>query len=858
MSSFGLLGYGYTGQRVNFNGNISNPTSFTLPRDPGGKQGVLVLFNNLPVDDDDYSLSGRVLTTTFPVTVNSRLKVIYLGLQAPIGIPAAPDVDWATIKNVPASVYQQNRSSLQMLLHPSNERFHRDIVAAGFRPSWFNQQWGGAQFGTEMIDPNTNIMYKFEPCTQSIDDDYSGITIANSGTVAYYAQAMVVSETTQLAAVWIKMYKVGNPLNNFQVAIFPDDGTGKATGSTPITNGTATSQNGRNHTGNLDGQWQRFVFPVPPTLVAGTKYHITTSSSGAIDSSNYWVWKSAFLTNQAYGTPQRYPFGLMSYANATPTWTAGPQIGCFMAEPVTRFLQPNGKFAGKLVFAQGTPINQSKGLITELKNFYDGRSFTSLYRVETPEKGKPIADFVYGIDHDRITLNCDASTGYASVKIYTTDGVVYTTTGTTDISTGFHDVGIVASTEGTTTDFVELWVDGVRQGVPVQGLALAMDPLLREDGTMHLGGGFLPAPGWTSSTIFTALPSTLGWTYSGTATESSAFSIINNKLCMNKNAIAGVQTAFYEKAGGFSNANGWVVSAKLKIPSNDSTFNASGTNASFLVSDGVKVVGLHFGSSFIQSGNPVDGAYEYTYQTDLKTKENVVTLLGKGSDYYVFLNGKLIIDGTGKLVKTNAQNKISFGDFSAGGNENSEEVWSYLKYYQPAMLVPPVSTGLQLSEFGYWSGNQSECFAPLYSSGSPVSIKKFVGADRNYLKDFPFVQQQFGVVPSPSTTSSTYASVPDMTIYALGDNFAVDANTTVTSVNVNTHNASIIVDGSRNGKEWLGMTGYVTVNTGWVAVIPFGGKLKRNFGLHKFDLGVTAGPTSTVVMDLRNLRVETK
>lgn len=122
MSQFGLLGYGYTGVRKVFDGSnptYTNATSFTLDRDPGNKQAIQLFLNGYYVDESNYSLSGRVLTTSFSLAHGSLLTVIYLGLVAPMSYN--PIYDYTKLINVPnLAVYDSNNKIPNANLYTGN------------------------------------------------------------------------------------------------------------------------------------------------------------------------------------------------------------------------------------------------------------------------------------------------------------------------------------------------------------------------------------------------------------------------------------------------------------------------------------------------------------------------------------------------------------------------------------------------------------------------------------------------------------------------------------------------------------------------------------------------------------------
>lgn len=643
-----------------------------------------------------------------------------------------------------------NASSVPVdLLHVDADTGHRDLIASGWMPALFNQQWGGAPHYFELVDGATGVPYKFEAASQNVEQN----TLSNTGSAAsvtWQAQGFKVSVTQSIPAIWVKIYKVGNPANNLEMRIIADDGSGtKPTGSTAITNGTATAQSGKLHSSDGNGQWVRFVFATPCALTANTFYHITLKSSGAVDASNYWAW----TTNSA----GKYPHGNNAQGDATPTWTANAGNDCsFLIESpaAAQSLQSGGTFSdGKLVFFEGSPLNQSNGRVKDLKNFsgLDLTDFTLLVRGSAWTKDKTILDIGYGMDHDRIVLRSAVTTGYPTLTVYESDGSVHTVTGTTDVSSGDHDIAIRVRAKNDGSDAVQLWVAGASQGTPIASASIAFDTLfgLAQLGTAWIGGGFALAPTWSGSSIstFSGLPSTLGWTYNGVATEANAYSVSGGKLYQNKNG-AGANTHYYTKnSAGFTNANGSSLVGKFSINSAANT-PANGI-AHFSMLDGTR----DFENTFTEYFNDTysNGWVTNYVQHDYKSNENVIHSVMKLTDAYMFVNHRLLRDFTGQLGTT-ATNQIAVGSTTSAG---ADSVHSYWKYYTTAALLPQFTSG-SLSEFAIWSGDKTSILATLYNSGAEISVKQFCGVQKNYVGEGVVQRLKQNVI----TNNTSYASAP--------------------------------------------------------------------------------------------------
>jgi len=101
--------------------------------------------------------------------------------------------------------------------------------------------------------------------------------------------------------IWAMLKKVGAPVDNVTLEIQNDDGAGKPNGVV-IANGTATPVDGA--TLDTIGTWVQFIFATPPSLVAGTQYHVVIARSGAIDAAKYYLWQRL-----AAAPGDGYPFG---------------------------------------------------------------------------------------------------------------------------------------------------------------------------------------------------------------------------------------------------------------------------------------------------------------------------------------------------------------------------------------------------------------------------------------------------------------------------------------------------------------------------------------------------------------------
>lgn len=742
-------------------------------------------------------------------------------------------------------------------LHVDSTIGHRDLISAGWFPAFFNQQWGGAPHYFELTDTATGVQYKFEAATGHIEQGGgSNQQLADAAARTWVAQGFKVSSTQSIPAIWVKVYKNLIPTNNLELRILPDDGTGtKPTGSTAITNGTATAQSGKLHNADLGGQWVRFVFPTPPSLTANTFYHITLKSSGAVDAANYWV--------VMLQTPKKYPFGNASVADGTPTWTTiggGVYAASFLVEAATTTasLQSGGLFNdGKLTFFEGTPLNQSNARCKNLSDFkgLDLTNFTLHLAGTAFTKDKTILDITYGIDHDRIVLRCNVTTGFAQIDVYETDGTKQTVTASSvDLSSGDHLIGIRIRARNDGADTIALYIDGSISGTPITAASIGFDTLfgLAQIGTFWLGGGFPIAPTWSGSSIssFSGLPSTLGWTFTGTATEANAFSVSGGKLYQNRNGYTAAQSGYYNKASaGFSNANGGVFNIKLRVAS--ALGGKDEAAIGFGYADGTRAAYTSMAEFYARIYNVTVAGFAFP-QLNLKNTENVVYMLLKGNDQFAFVNGRLICDGTTLDTAATATADAAFGDFSVTANENADAIYSYVKYYTTAWLPPQITSG-SVSELAIWNSDKTSLFPTLWNSASPLSVKQVCGLEKNWIGEevVQYYTQRF-ITLQPTFTATTLS--PEMEIFCIGRNIRAFHNSLLAnSLDQGGSYTYLFYDGIFVRDDQLGA--FVASNAGQ-ATTAHATKFPTMFGLHKIECKNSANNTGTSIY--RKLEVEAR
>jgi hypothetical protein len=601
-------------------------------------------------------------------------------------------------------------------------------------------------------------------------------------------------------------------------------------------------------TSKPDGEWYQ-VTGLAAALTAGTQYHLVLSNSDT-GGTNFVAW--------CYTGVGKYPGGFENRGTNVPAWTQFTSFNqCFLIQnpAANQFLQSGGQFDAKFVFNNGNPVNQSKLLCQPMKSFFNGKQFTALIRGTGYAVSTPIADFAYGLDHERIAIQTNAS-GFVTVTYYPESDVTAPTTitGTVNVTTGgLKDIAVVGRFVGDGADYLKLYVNGVVDGIPVTAQTWAMSNDLRDLGTATLGGGFPLAPTWTvNTTAMAGLPSTLGWTYNstGTANEAGEYSVSGGKLYQNANGFASVSTGNYSRTTSptLVNATGWVVAWKSRIATASNT--TANNYAEINVFDGTKSVIVIQHEYFLETA-------EFKIQGDFKSQEHVFSLQGKGSDYYLFIDGKLAIDGTGKLLSTTATNNVIVGDAAASGN-HADAIYSYIKIYNGGMLLPTAATGASLSEFAHWSGDKSALLPLAYNAGTPISIKQLCGVERNYVGEgVVFSEVRRGVTSGATTTSTSLVVAPEMEAYILGSYVTGRYSDCVYN---NTLTQSVATAIEVDGQVVVGSyTEFLQANAGYSTSTGSYGERPVLTGLHKVEgRWSVAANTGLERYTLRNLVVTSK
>ena len=745
------------------------------------------------------------------------------------------------------------------MLHAHTQTTRRDLCRIGFRPAMFNQQWGGGIMPFEnLVDGATGTAYKFDSATCYIVNNGSS-AVADAAARTYISMGFKAGQAITVAGIWIKALKVGNPTGNLSLKIVSDS-AGVPSGTTAITNGTATAISGKLFSSKAEGEWVRFSFSTPPTLVAGTQYHILLNSSAAVDASNYWK----VLNYDA----KTYPFGNYTAGDATPTFTATTTLALdFIVEPSAtyQYLQSSGIFSdGKIVCSEGSPLNQSQGFTRSINDIrgFDITEGSVIIRGTAFTKDKTIWEMQYGMNHDRIVLRANVTTGYAQVDLYESDGTKATVTATSvDLSSGSHDIMVAWRAKNDGSDYLKLYVNGASNGSQLSGASYDFDKNFQVLGTEWLGGGFMVAPTMTGTAAMSVLPSadSPAWTWTGTATEANAMSVSGGKLYQNYGGYTSTQNGYYAKAtAGFNNANGG--SAIAKVRNSRSTNTVSEVSCHLKLLDGTKSYFARIQEHYIQCA----GASFFMYdQADYKTVENVLHIILKGSDAFVFRNGKLVADATGD-ASSSATNEVQFGDNTTTAGENADAVWDYVSYYNTAWIAPQF-TGGSISEYALWTGDQTSLASPLYNSGTRVSVKEYIGANKNWVAEQEVIQQELrqGITNTVASTTTTFPPttiVTDLEAFVIGSYVEIKPGTAqcYNSTDASSVYASGFVDGGHGDTNLQGAV-VVAASGASGGHAPAIGRVVPNtyFGPHKLDIRFNAS-ANTATFQRRSATFEAR
>lgn len=746
-----------------------------------------------------------------------------------------------------ASAYEVSPYKLLSMLHANTKTSRRDMVKMGFLPAMFNQRWGGGTASFEITEGVTGALHSFDSMCYYVDNapDNTG-GVGNAAATTWRAQGFKLGDSRSIAAIWVFIYKNGNPTANLELRILPDDGTGKPSGSTAISNGTATAQSGRAH--STEGSWVRFVFPTPPSLTVDTQYHIALKSSAAVDASNHWFWPSRLVTAHPGG---EFPFGAGCNGDGTPTWSTTVQQRPFIVEMgATNFVSTqSGIFGdGRINFSNyGDPTGKRNQLAARARpaaviNGFDPSEFTLLMRVQNlGSNDKTVWDMGLALDHDRIVLS-QLGSGAWQVDVYEADGTRHTVTQASGSNN--EEVAIHVRAKGDGADRIDLIIDGAVNGAAVTSATITFSDSFKRLATEWLGGGFpRAAPTWSQKLNMDVLPSadSPAWTYVGAASESVAYSAAG-KLWQQR---ASTSDGFYRRTAlSLSNANGWAVQTGLRVSGSPSAKDATG--CSIAVFDGTKTIVANFGEYFAQ----VTGEASMYPHSDMKYDEHTMLFIGKGADAMLFKNNRLLADQHTRMTAASGSNQIEFGDRST--TESADAVWDNFAYYNTAW-VQPMDAYWAVSEYALWAGDAREILATLYNGGSEVSVKQFTGQPRNYYGDAGSLISSVDAITASPTVTVVHPdsdNLPEMAMHVYGDEVKAEFSQQLTNSSAaNISYSHILLDGVDIGgnADTLG-NGSVVGGDGANHSLATGGARKTYFGPHvvRARAAVSAGTLTSL------------
>lgn len=746
------------------------------------------------------------------------------GLKAYLGISVAASVSSQDLLNV--------------IVPSITGEGWKDIIRGGWFPAFFNQDWGGAINPMWIIDEFSNTEVRLETHTGCID----GVLATSVGNVAgqqlvgqgFKVGRALAAENLEL---WVRMYKVLNPTGTWAVNIYNDSAgvpTGAALFTTNLTDviGLTTDTN---------GEWVRIAF-TGVTLSANTQYHFALAAP-AVDAANFVNIKTQV---RPAAVNRDYPFGNLSTATSAPVWTAVTTTNAafFIRLPSKETLQSGGLFDSKLVFNESVILPKSQALCNQVNNVWNGSEGTWLFTGQTWAIGKTFFDCIWGIDNNRFLAYVDGS-GNVVFQVIDTFGTVKTVTSAgINVSVGTHQIMLALRAKADGLDYIKLYIDGAAAAAGTSNDTIQFDILLKELGTCWLGGGFSSAPTWTQKLNFNVLPSadSPAWTFTGTAVEATAFRINNGKMFQNAGGMTALLTANYSRTGlALANATGWAVSTKLRA---DLNLNPTARSSELQINDGTKSTFYQFHASYIvysQTGAAVVGNQIIPSG---RRAENQYLITGKLSDEYLFINGRFVRDGSGKLTNAVATNSILFGDNDATSSNNSQVQYDFLSFLNTGMFIPNVSTGFALSEFVCYIGDKTTLAAAYWNAGTVKSVKALAGISVGYINKIDLTEYSYGVTVSPTTTSvNTPDFIPEMGRYIYGSNIYVESDVSY-SVSII---SGPIVYGFIDGINFLfNQKNHTARTVSDIMGVGLNYTRKTYFGLHKAEIKLTGNTAGTV------------
>jgi len=827
--------------RLGLDFNETSTSSFTLTT-PATAGDIIIAIGyvgitgvvNIP---GNGTVTYASLAIGFALT-NTELPIVSLA-KGGLGQAFADLAAVKTYLGIVSSPVQITQEGIMNVLTPSPlGRGFKDIISSGWLPAFINDLWGGAVAPFWLTDQATGVEYRFTSNTQQIDDN----GFANCGALAAnaaIAQGFQLSRdlSNETLVIWVKIYKVGAP-SGASVHLYASTGTAP-TGAPLFSSGLPTPDT---VTTSTEGSWYRIAFS-NVTLSANTQYHFAITS-GAVDAANYWVSK----TDQ---TNRTYPLGSFANGTAAPVWSPNTAVAlCFITElPVNKqMLQSSGLLSGAIVFHEAVNPVLSSLLCNSMQNIWDGEEATWIFTGTQFQINKPFFDCVYGLTKNRITGAVD-NFGNVTFSCYDALGTLRTTSSLgVNVVTGNRQIVLSIRSKGDGVDSMTIHIDGVQSGSGLSNISISFNDRFRELGTVWLGGGFNGIPSWSDELTMNVLPSSSGWTYSGSNVEATAFKLNNSRLYQVKNTAT--LTAIYTKpTAGLNNGTGWTVSFTANVT--DATRTAFSQASTVNIFDGAKQTGYMLQDYFVSYSNDLATYLNSDLHTTTRV-ENEYLICGRASDQYMFVNGRFMRDGSGTLTTVSASNQIVFGDNSAVAGEGNSVIWDNMAYAGTTYFMPVASNGLRLSEFVALKGNQTNNITAFFNT-APISVKDFAGIAGGYIEKLKHTVSKKGVLANTTTTSVAQLPIVDMSTYVIGKNLDVEYTGTLSNSAAQVNTVTTSIDGEtapyfdRSATTPAAALNEITARV----------KVSRYFGLHRVEARArSATGTITHTSTNRELIVE--
>lgn len=604
----------------------------------------------------------------------------------------------------------------------------------------FNQQWGGDNLSFEV----DGVLYPFH--TAAINWD-GAPNLGSSAALSYRSTSVNIKSAISVDKICLFMHKTGNPTDNLLISIYTD--SAGSPGSL-VTNGNATAIPGK-VVDTEEGSVVIADFPTPPSLTAGN-YHIVATRSGSIDGSNYYFISRLSGSN--------YPDSIVNLGDATPTWsqTAGQHLSFAII--------PTDATAG-ITDGVLRSTHSSKFKLSHYFNHEQDFSIPILCNIDAGEKDKTLFDVGVSTDSSRIRVSTE-SNSYAQVDLWNAAGTKSTVTGTADITGSDIIIWLKGRCVGDGSDYLRLYVGETEQGTPLTSQTFTMDSSFQDQHISILGGWPLP-PTWTVDAIDTSvLPSNANngsWTWTGTATEANAFVAEGGYWFQNGAGYASTESGQYAKVTSFVNATGWFVETKLQILYDVNIVNELGIRINILDDTKRLLISLH--EYYLEV---YDGTNWLFAQYDFKSKPVDLKIEGKGSDFKILADNKLLFDGTGLLLDTTPGTSVFFGDSDATADSNASVRWYYMKAYAGEVTSDEL-TASELHEIATIERDVgTDVISNVYNSGTLIPLKQYFGLHGDFLSvdSLAWSIEKVGIESSPSTTNTIFEEIPEMDSFTYG------------------------------------------------------------------------------------------